>query len=419
MANLKKIGLLSLAATTALMANGYKVPEQSQKSVALSSAYVANAHGADASYWNPANMVFETGNGSVEADLGYIHLSSVNFDGTVAPSTTSASTSSKKENFLIPTFYYVSPAVNDFRFGLSLVSPFGLSKKWEDQPGKATAEEFTLITYEVNPTVAYKINDKLAIGAGLRMLYSKGTVKSDAGAPTELTRDMTGDGLDFGYNLAITYKPLKELIFAATYRSHVDMELEGDATLSNSAYAPLSITAGSYSGPASLTAPAPATLSLAAVYTFNEKTTVEFVYDRVYWSKYKELNFEYQGDKSTISPLIVAKFDNPIAKNYADEDSYRLGITHKFDSVWTGMAGLVYYKTPAPDSSLGFELPDSDGMAYSLGARYAFSEQVELGASFMYADRDNRTVSNNDNGINGTFSNSAVYFLSLGVEYKF
>jgi long-chain fatty acid transport protein len=367
-------------------------------------------------------MAFETGNGSIEADLSYIQLPSVDFEGTVTPtSPTFTSTSSKKENFLIPTFYYVSPAVNNFRFGVALVSPFGLSKRWGQQPGKAVAEEFTLMTYELNPTVAYKINDTLSIGAGLRMLYSEGTVKSNAGFPTYLTRDMTGDGLDFGYNLALTYKPLKELSLATTYRSHIDMKLEGDATLTNSAFAPFLITSGSYSGPASLTAPAPATLSLAAAYTFDEKTTVEFVYDRVYWSKYKQLDFEYQGNKTTMSPLIIGSFDYPIAKNYTDEDSYRLGVTQKFDSVWTGMAGLVYYKTPVPDRTLNFDLPDSDGMAYSVGTRYVFSKQVELGASFLYADRDNRSVltPTNGNGITGTFSDSKVYLINVAMEYKF
>lgn len=418
---MKRIGLLSIAATTILMANGYKIPEQSQKSVALSAAYVANAHGADASYWNPANMVFDAGKASLEADLGFIQLPSVDFEGTVTPtSTTVTRTSSKKENFLIPTFYYVSPAVNDFRFGLALVSPFGLSKRWEEQPGKAIAEEFTLMTYELNPTVAYKINDKLAVGAGLRMLYSEGTVKSNAGAPTELSRDMKGDGLDFGYNLALTYRPLKEISLAATYRSHIDLELEGDAKLSNIAYG--GFTEGSYSGPASVSAPAPATLSVAAAYTFDGKTTVEFVYDRVYWSKYKQLDFEYQGDKSGFGDYFIPEnFDKPLAKNYSDEDSYRLGVTHKFDSVWTGMAGLVYYKTPIPDSTLNFDLPDSDGMAYSVGARHVLSEQVELGASILYADRANRSVSTptNINGIDGTFSDSNVYVLTIAMEYKF
>lgn len=406
MANLKKIALLSLAATTALMANGYKIPEQSQKGVALSSAYVANAHGADTSYYNPANMGFKTGDGALEMDLNYIHLTAVKFEGGTT------STESKKENFLIPTFYYVSPAVDNFRFGLALTSPVGLSKRWDEQPAKTWAEEFTLISYEINPTIAYKVNEKFSVAAGLRMIYSDGTVKSTApAASASLTRDMQGNGLDFGYNLALTYKPLKELALAATYRSKIDMKLEGDATLSNTALGPYA--AGTYSGSASVRIPAPATLNLAAAYTFDGDTTVEFVYDRTYWSTYRQLDFEYQGDRSAMSYLLVSNFDDPIKKNWEDSNCYRLGVTHRYDSPWTAMAGLVYYETPIPESDLGYDLPDSDGMAYSLGARYAFSEQIELGASLLYADRKDRTVSE------GEFSNSAVYFLSLGVEYKF
>jgi len=414
---MKRVGLLSLVATTALMASGYKVPEQSQKAVALSSAYVANAYGADASYYNPANMAFETGNGSFEVDLNYIHLTAMKFEGTVnnAVINDSSGAVSKKENFLVPTFYYVSPAVDNFRFGLALVSPVGLTKRWDEQPGKAAAEEFSLITYEVNPTVAYKINNQLSVGAGVRMIYSDGTAKSTAPAPTNLKRDMSGDGLDFGYNLALTYKPVKELSLAVTYRSNVYLELEGDAILSET------LAGGSYSGPVSVSLPAPATLNLAAAYTFNESTTIEFVYDRAYWSKYKTLDFDYQGDKSAMGALIPGAFDDPIAKNWTDTDSYRLGVTHKYNSEWTAMAGMVYFETPMPEQTLNFEHPDSKGMAYSVGARYAMSKTVEVGASFLYADRENRTVSTppNDNGIDGTFSNSKVYFLSLGVEYKF
>lgn len=42
-------------------ASGFKINEQSLKSVALSSAYVASAYGADSSYFNPANMGFTYG----------------------------------------------------------------------------------------------------------------------------------------------------------------------------------------------------------------------------------------------------------------------------------------------------------------------------------------------------------------------
>ncbi|MCO4846315.1 MAG: outer membrane protein transport protein [Sulfurovum sp.] len=407
---MRKVTLLSLAATTVLMASGYKIPEQSQKSVALSAANVANANGADASYENPANMAFEEGNGSFEFDLGYIHLTSMKFEGTVTGHAPGAPIESKKENFLIPTFYYVSPAVNDFHFGLAMISPAGLSKRWDAQPAKATAEEFTLKTYEINPTVAYKVNDQFSLAVGLRMLYSEGIVKSaaPAGAPFfNSQRNMKGDALDFGYNLALSYRPNEEVKFAATYRSNIDIDVDGSAILSNDF--------ATYSGGASVTIPAPATLNLAAAYTFDETTTVEFVYETTYWSKYKTLDFNYSG---TLSPFLSA-FDTASARNWDDVNSYRLGVTHKYNDDWILMAGTVFFDTPMPEQTLGFEHPDAKGWAYSTGFRHKLSKEYEVGASFLYADRENRTVANNNNGINGTFSNAAVYYLSLGIEYKF
>lgn len=55
---MKKIALLSLVTASVLMAGGYKIPETSLNAVALSAANIAHSHGADAAYYNPANMVF-------------------------------------------------------------------------------------------------------------------------------------------------------------------------------------------------------------------------------------------------------------------------------------------------------------------------------------------------------------------------
>ena len=40
-----------------------------------------------------------------------------------------------------------------------------------------------------------------------------------------------GDSIDFGYNLALTYKPIKDLTLSATYRSKIDLTVEGKASL--------------------------------------------------------------------------------------------------------------------------------------------------------------------------------------------
>ncbi|MFQ5589056.1 MAG: hypothetical protein ACE5F7_09470, partial [Nitrospiria bacterium] len=50
--------MLSHFTAAGLLAGGYKILEQSSNSVGLSAAYVANAYGPDAAFYNPANMVW-------------------------------------------------------------------------------------------------------------------------------------------------------------------------------------------------------------------------------------------------------------------------------------------------------------------------------------------------------------------------
>ena len=404
-----KLTTLSLFATSAIYAGGYKIPETSLNGVALSAANVAHSHGADAAYYNPANMAFMADENSLEADLMYIGLDPVKYKGT-AGSSTAYDISAVRESFLIPSLNYVSPKLGDARIGLSIVVPGGLSKRWNDSPAKETAEEFTLEVVEINPTIAYPINDKLAVAFGLRALYSSGIVKSTSAATA--SRDMEADSIDFGYNLALSYKPTKDIDLAVTYRSKVDLTEEGNGKL----YLGDTTGAKVYDGGASVTVPLPALLNIAVADTFSAKTTVEVVYERNFWSAYDSLDFEYVSSL----PVILSPFDAPIAKNWKDTNAFRLGVTQELDAL-TLMAGLVIDQTPVPDSSLSFELPDSNSVSVSFGGRYEINDKIDVGLSALYSKRDERTIKavDNDNKLEGKFSNSNVLIVSAGVGYKF
>ena len=405
-----KITALSLMATTAIYAGGYKIPETSLNGVALSAANVAHGHGADAAYYNPANMAFMKDENSLEADLIYIGLDPIKFKGTVGSDPTLYDINAKSESFFIPSLNYVSPKLGNVRVGLSIVVPGGLSKRWDDAPAKDVAQEFTLEVVEINPSVAIPINDKLAFAFGFRILYSNGVVKSEN--PASASRDMTGDKVNFGYNMALAYKPTKQLEFGITYRSKVDLSEEGNAKL----YIGDMNGAKVYDGGASVSVPLPALFNAAVAYTFESKTTVEFVYERNFWSSYSQLDFNYV---SSI-PVILTPMDTPIAKDWKDTNAYRLGITQELDKI-TLMAGIVYDNSPVPNSSLSFELPDSDSLSVSLGGRYKINESLDVGLSALYSMRDSRTISatNNNNNIDGEFSNADVLIISAGLGYKF
>lgn len=72
-----------LALLSQINASGFKINEQSLRSIALSSAYVATAFGADSSYFNPANMGFLDGirkdKNELEISLTAIYIPGFNF----------------------------------------------------------------------------------------------------------------------------------------------------------------------------------------------------------------------------------------------------------------------------------------------------------------------------------------------------
>ncbi|SFV62090.1 Long-chain fatty acid transport protein [hydrothermal vent metagenome] len=400
MRNIIKITTLSLIAAGTLYGGGYKVPETSLNAIALSAANVAHSHGAENAYSNPANMSFMEDKQNIEADLIYVGLDPVKYKSNDG----STDISAKKETFILPSLHYVSKKLgNNARVGVSIVVPGGLSKRWNDSPAVDRAKEFTLEVVEVNPSAAFKINDTLSIAVGFRVISSNGIVKSASAA----SRDMTGDSIDMGYNLALAYKPTKDWEFGLTYRSKVNLSVEGNAKLYIG-------NAKVYDGGSSVTVPLPATINAAAAYTFSTKTTVEFLYERVNWSAYKSLDFNYA---SPITPILRPSFDDPIAKDWKDTNVYRLGITQQMDK-YTFMAGAVKDESPVPDSSLSFELPDSDSVSVSGGVRYQYSKNLNIGFAALYSMRDKRNVTNS-NGVDGEFSNANVLIMSVGLGYKF
>ncbi|MBU0682137.1 MAG: outer membrane protein transport protein [Proteobacteria bacterium] len=408
---MKKIALLVLAGVFtagSALASGWRIPEQSVNSTALSAAYIANAHGADAAYFNPANMSFEEDkeNWQLEVDAQYIHLTSVEFTHLTTPALDG---NSKEEDFVLPLFHLVSPEFSNMRFGLSFTVPGGLSKRWADPYPGATAGEFSLKVLELNPTLSYKLHDKVSVAAGVRAVHSEGRVSSDAA----ISRELEGDSCDEGYNLALTVKPMANLTTSVTWRSKVNLTLEGDATLK---YAPTTIF--DYDDDGEVSVPLPEILSLAVAYTL-KNTTIEVVWDRTFWSDYDELDFDYAQTFAAGHPFYL--FDNSVAKDYNDSDAFRIGVTQKLlENRLTLMAGFAIDETPVPDHSLGFELPDSDAKIYSLGCKYKLNDQYELGLAYLYDDKDERILRVDDNNsIVGEFKNAAAHMVTVGLNTTF
>ena len=418
---MKKLLLVSAVAASTLMASGYKIPEQSLNSTALAGAYVSNTSAADAAYYNPANMAFMSSKRHLEVNAMYAHLNPVEFTGKIydpndmaaGPQETTSESSS--EDFIIPQIYIVGAPIGeneDIRLGLSVNAPAGLSKRWPEGIESAYAEEFSLTVIEVNPTLSYRIMDNLAIAGGVRFIYSHGVIKANTTDRPGLAQgalDMEASSWDVGYNLALSYNPLDMWGMALTYRSNVDMTVEGGAQtgLQEAMFDPTMPA----TLPGSTSLPLPAVLTIATDVDVTESTNIEFVYERTFWSAYEELSIEVPNMGATLTS----------AKDWEDSNTIRLGLTQGLGESLNLMLGFAYDQTPVPDSALSFDLPDSDAMIGSVGLRWAVNEEVDLGAAVLYDVKAERTVAaaDNDKAIDGTFSGSGAVLVSFGLGYKF
>jgi len=410
---MKKIILLSVITTSFIVAGAYKVPEQSVNSMALGAAYVAHTDGADTAYFNPANMAFMENKQFAEVGLTWAHLPSNKFEGMQAYSATDvhvANNKSEVENLQLPSIHYISQAIEPYRWGLSLTVPGGLTKRWDSGHQKLFAEEFTLKVVELNPVFSYKVADNFAVGGGVRFIYSEGIVNSDGGAIKPIKREMEGSTVEYGYNLAMSYRPTSDINMAVTYRSTVDLKEDGDANLY------LFGVGNQYS--ADVTVPLPGALNVAVSKTWQDKYTVELNYERTYWSAYKELDFNYG---RAIQPALVSSFDAPKERRWNDTDTFRVGLTAKVTPTITLMAGYAKDETPIDKKYVSYELPDSDADIYTLGIRVKANENLSYGIGYLHDQKESFTIKAGENvhGVIGKFSEGGADLLTVGVGYRF
>ncbi|WP_457639091.1 OmpP1/FadL family transporter [Persephonella sp.] len=412
---MKKTALLFAGLLTATTAFGaaYKIPEQSTRSTGTAAAYFATADAPDTAYYNPAGMSWLKDENRILVETGakYIYLPSIKFKGyTIYKSPADAKTT--KEYFLIPYIHIVSKKLDRVRLGFSFVAPYGLSKRWSTYPQSATAREFTLGVLESNMTISYNLDNRLSLGAGLRIGYATGKIKfiSNETVPGIYDLKLKGNSsLTPGYLLSASLKLSDNLNISTIYRSKIEYKIEG--TLTGSLYG---TPVGQVPGEVRVVTPAEWRIGIG--YRPFSSTAVDITYEKTFWGEYKVLDFNYA------NPLIEASaFGQPKDKYWHDTNTIRVGVRHKFNETFTGMAGIAYDETPIPQRTLGFELPDSNGWIYSLGCLWTPDNRLEIGLAYLYVVKIDRNVYTppNENGINGKFTDMEAHLLNVSLGYKF
>ena len=420
------ICLLLLFFPLPAFSGGFQVALQGQRQTGMAHTGTALSFDASSVFFNPGSLAFSIknnvlfGGNLIRSRVRYLAWQEDN-----APNPYQAETESPLGT---PFHFYASYGFPNsrFKFGLGVYTPYGSSVKWPDQwAGFSVLRSLKLQSVFIQPTVSFRLSDKVGIGAGF--VYATGFVELNRGIGVLPTADgfssarLSGDASGLGYNLGFHAQLSDEINLGISYRSAVEMKVnKGTAEFrvpsSTSGVLGLFPPGGKTTFSAEL--PLPATLSAGISWKAGKKLLLAFDYNYVYWSAYRELRFNYaasvNGENFTASP-----------RNYRDAGVYRLGAEYQLNDKINLRAGYYFDETPVQDGYMTPETPDANRNGFSAGLGYRFSEYLSADASFLYVEGQTRQQSPEsipadaqDSFLPGTYK-IRVFVPGLSVSYQF
>src|SRR5690606_32719923 len=97
----------------------------------------------------------------------------------------------------------------------------------------------SVTSFEAAPTMAYRINDWLSVGAAVRAQYLKVRYFSAAPLAGFPSAGLEGDSFGVGYSLGATLTPAPGTAIGIGFRSALQQDLEGDFIVAGRALSPI------------------------------------------------------------------------------------------------------------------------------------------------------------------------------------
>ena len=238
--------IFTLVCPAMTMAQAIRFQPQGAAAAGQGNAFVAQADDASAIHFNPAGLTQVDGVQSMVGSTlmgGSIkYKSPAGFDvrGDLGGSITSPP----------PSHFYMSanlgalgaPMFSSVTLGIGLTSPFGSNTRYPvDGPFNTAITTATLPLIDIKPTVAYKLNDQLAIGVSADIytfasFLGQGQVEQKqigVGALSGASVELNGNGTGAGATMSLLYTPFRNgdgkpiVSIGLVYRTQAVVPLSG------------------------------------------------------------------------------------------------------------------------------------------------------------------------------------------------
>lgn len=373
-------GVFTLAGASA-QASGFQLQEQSASGLGVAfSGMPAAAQDASTVFWNPAAMPLLQGT-QLAASADYIDTS-FKFRSSGSTYDAFGNGGDAGSGNIAPAVYGKFSLTPDLAFGLALNVPFGLETEWNSQwAGMFAAIRSKVHTYNINPTVGYKVNDWLFVGAGVSYQKLTATLTSALSplAPT-VQGKLRGNDWAFGWNAGVLaqFGDEHQVRVGATYRAAMDYTIDGTLSV-NSTIPTFAVLNSSVNSDIKL----PATIAVGSSYQVLPSFRVLADVTWTRWDSVQALTIV-----ATSGPLAGRPVSNTTL-NFKNSWRAGVGAEYQLAPAWILRGGLAYDNSPVQDQFRTPKLPDNDRRWVAAGVRFqpVTAWSVDAGYAHLFVSK--------------------------------
>ncbi|ALM70260.1 outer membrane protein transport protein [Vibrio vulnificus] len=369
-------GLLSSA--NLANAAGFQLAEYS--ATGLGRAYAGEAAMADnaSTQWrNPAMLTYLEG---TQVSVGAIYVNpNIDVEGEVRHpmlGNTAASSGDFAHDAIIPNLY-ISHRYNDqLAIGFALGTNYGMETDLgKDFAASHFGNEASVISKEANLNLAYQLNKQFSIGGGVRYIIAEGSFGATAPKTNILNlpqgttlKYMEGDDTAWGWQVGSAWQINENHRVGFTYKSEVELKLEGHAEGIAFQNTPNFYDTGS------MALTLPATAELASFHQLSEQLALHASINWTDWSSFKELYADLDNNPGSMVKV----------ENWEDNYRFAVGATYQLQPKLALRTGIAYDTSAVSDKNRTITIPETDRTWLSVGATYDWTQNFTLDAGFTY-----------------------------------
>lgn len=360
--------------------NGLSLNGLGSRAQTMGGAYVALASDYSSIFWNPAGLARTTGK-----TFGFCAADVLPHGTYEAGSVVEAKTLVK--NYLTGMAAYAQPVSSRLVVGVGIFAPSGLGIAWDGAALAALSGGSTMMEWSnkiglvtLAPSAAYRLSDKLSVGASLNLSLGSMALSTYAGSYAGVDLDQyseTESGFGLGATFGVQYQPLPMLRLGLVYRTASRVRMSGRAEISLLEYMGLPAESD-----VERTFTWPGWLAGGLAFMPNDKLTVSADVHYTNWAKVQSIDASFEN--SLWAQLMAAAGRDSTPTLWRDAVQVRLGAEYLVSPALAVRGGWYSDPSPVPDETMGLLLAGFDFNVLTFGLGYQIKDlSLDFGLEYL------------------------------------